>query len=267
MIYYQYFSIESCLIYLSTELLKVSIPNRINDPFEFLPNFVKIEDKEILRQQALKQNIADLLISKFNNDPNFIAKYGIMTINRWPIVVENDMDNIIKFYKDSSSFAIQNHFQDVLNEISLIYGMVCFSSKKDSILMWSHYAKEHSGVVIGFGKFPLWIKIQKVKYSKKRIPVKFGFEIVDINDLKEVFFNKNINWKYEHEYRLGIYLSDCIKNKNDYYIKVPLTTIKAIYFGIKTAENDIVKIQNIVNANIAYFKGKYNYSDYKIDFL
>lgn len=189
-----------------------------------------------------------------------------MTIDRWPIVVKNNWKNIMLLYQSISNSYFQGIFQQLLDEISLIKGLICFSGTNDSILMWSHYAKGHTGIVIEFGQFPLWNKIKKVKYSIKRIPVRFGFEIVDLNDLSEVFFTKNISWKYEQEFRLEINLSECLKSEKDYSVYIPKTVIKSIYFGIKTTDNDIIKIKNIVNPNISFFKAKHNYSRYKIDF-
>ena len=66
--YYHYFTIDAALDYLITDHFRISIPNSINDPFEFLPNFIKTKDENILRKQALKDNIAQWLISKFSKD-------------------------------------------------------------------------------------------------------------------------------------------------------------------------------------------------------
>lgn len=50
----------------------------------------------------------------------------------------------------SNQDSYHNEIAEQVNELSKTAGIVCFSATNDNILMWSHYADQHNGVVIGF---------------------------------------------------------------------------------------------------------------------
>jgi hypothetical protein len=82
--------------------------------------------------------------------------------------------------------------------------------------MWSHYAKNHTGIVIGFDNIELWNKIKKVNYSDTRVPVNVGFEIIDDKELDQVLYTKSKAWEYEDEFRRCVLLNKCVPIDNDY---------------------------------------------------
>ena len=76
----------------------------------------------------------------------------------------------------------------------------------DSLLMWAHYAAQHSGFLIGFGSehqilarpTPLFSHFGAVSYCHHR-PA--GAQFTDIPD-HELYFRKSSEWAYEREWRL-----------------------------------------------------------------
>jgi hypothetical protein len=87
-------------------------------------------------------------------------------------------------------------------------GIISFSATKDNILMWSHYANNHQGIVVEFDSLNDFFhknflsstdsnegKLKKVTYEKTRLT-----NLKD--DLNSPYFHKAKNWKYEREYRL-----------------------------------------------------------------
>jgi hypothetical protein len=141
-----------------------------------------------------------------------------------------------------------------------IHRIFCLSKNPKNILMWSHYADNHSGVCIGYkvhrvdNKIGLKFKkgtflkifednyfgnifwpIVKVEYSDIR-PEPIEFEKAKKDDKYGMaqrlnfFSNKSTVWKYEEEYRL--LMSKNFINMNPVYIKPG--DVKEVIFGLYT---------------------------------
>ncbi|MDQ0042328.1 DUF2971 domain-containing protein [Variovorax boronicumulans] len=80
-------------------------------------------------------------------------------------------------------------------------GVFCVSSKRDDILMWSHYADSHSGVCLEFDEeCPLMMQAQEVIYSELRRPI--NRYIDDYTAMAEkALQTKSSHWEYEAEWR------------------------------------------------------------------
>ena len=77
-------------------------------------------------------------------------------------------------------------------------GIFCLTEKPDNHLMWVHYARNHSGFVLGFdARAPFFNRdnrcMDKVKYQK-------GPKVFSEADI-DVCFYKGDEWDYEHEWR------------------------------------------------------------------
>lgn len=78
----------------------------------------------------------------------------------------------------------------------------CVSTKRDDILMWSHYADSHKGVCLEFdGRSPLMAHAQKVNYARKRVPINPYYDNTD-RMFEMGMLTKSKHWAYETEWRL-----------------------------------------------------------------
>ena len=81
------------------------------------------------------------------------------------------------------------------------YRICSFSNNNDSMLMWSHYAQEHQGIMVEYwfgGEFPNGFGVEKVSYTNefKRNKEK------DSYIFNQYILTKNEEWSYEDEVRL-----------------------------------------------------------------
>ena len=99
-------------------------------------------------------------------------------------------------------------------------GMLCLSRTSRNLLMWSHYAANHSGLVVAFDEqhdffkhdvyfyqTPFWRKViislpgfgtlRDLTYSQERSVINLG-EGVPFDS----FFRKSLDWSYEQEVRI-----------------------------------------------------------------
>ena len=156
---------------------------------------------------------------------------------------------------------------------------LCSLSKiNDSILMWSHYCRNHSGVCIG-------LNMEKVRESYPPMfsfmqPILLDVQYQDIlehpgqNTWFYQFQTKAIEWEYEKEVRLivlkpsGMYAilsPDQVKCKEEidwkevrHYLPIKGECFESIYFGINTKAEDKEKIINYaltyVNPNLKVYQ-------------
>lgn len=125
-----------------------------------------------------------------------------------------------------------------------------------NILMWSHYAGEHTGFCIKYKLSKHFIcqeensdyehiYLKKIQYTNAKINLS-----VHSIDSNLAFSTKKKDWRYENEVRLISYNPN---NSAPFYgIQLDkMSEIEAIFFGYRCPESTIITIKNIfVNSNI-----------------
>lgn len=134
------------------------------------------------------------------------------------------------------------------------YKICSLSERVDSMLMWSHYAKNHTGFVMeyDFNSLPLsdvrsrslWPVIYDDKLFDASRFMREQSESGAYNNLFGIIasIHKAKDWQYEQEWRLIIPLGP---DEPPFNYSVP--TPKAIYLGSKVSNEDRIKISNIAN--------------------
>jgi len=117
------------------------------------------------------------------------------------------------------------------------------------MLMWSHYAEEHSGLMIEYcfeGALPDGVGIEKVQYPH----VAERFLKKDKYIFNQYMLTKNKDWAYEKEVRLFGYNRDKVYYEARTYPKRTSNAaayIKSITVGYKFPDSTIKLIQSIVS--------------------
>lgn len=120
----------------------------------------------------------------------------------------------------------------------------CFSTVSDSLLMWSHYADQHRGVVFVFEELfePQPFFAFPVVYSDKRPPVDittFGND--GRNAIQDAVLTKASAWSYEAEKRMFEYRSA------PGHRRFPSQALRGVIFGARISNDD----RNFVSGLIA----------------
>lgn len=141
----------------------------------------------------------------------------------------------------------------------------CFSELCDSILMWSHYADGHNGIVLSFDTFMnYWDgeEFRKINYTNKRIGLPTSS--MDANEyIWGMLTQKSEDWSYEHEYRM-------IKFGMDQDV-IPFNpqALKAIRLGLNVSDeekNQILQIRDQKYKDTVIYHARINSNEYKLDF-
>lgn len=197
---YKYCGKHGLTILRNLELL-VRPPNQFNDPFEFTPKVI-YSDRILYAKRALALEPVREWLHQLYLKSNFCGSFAEYQSLSEKILTEAPEHTSPLFEKQ------------LLNEVSKLFGVLCMSKRRDSILMWGHYCDKLSGLVIGFDKssaiFHQWKGLNPVNYVKERVIFdaccENGTPEMDIYTDKLVF-SKSDAWIYEDEFRQFFWLS------------------------------------------------------------
>lgn len=126
--------------------------------------------------------------------------------------------------------------------------VVCFSARRDSTLMWSHYAESHAGLVLEFanaeGFDSPYHLAKEVIYSNEAPALGTEEEIASIlagegrlgrEIFERMVFTKSDDWQYEQEWRLQ---TGDGREPGRPFEDVPFAAeeLRSVYFGAKTSQ-------------------------------
>lgn len=244
--FYQYQSVNKhTLSNLSKNILYFNHPTKFNDPFD---------SKIYVDCQGKEEQWISLICNRDGCTPDE-AKIKMKEFNKW----------------DDGLVSPQEH---ECTELIKVPRVCCFSGKKDSILMWSHYADHHKGICLCFRaakNFDYFIPLRKpnseapiyygyagvfskVIYCRDSIPKISSFDNQSYIEKKisEQLLTKFKDWRYETEYRIihpeyREYLNNPLQSRKllEYYPG----SLKGIIFGCKINQNNAKKVYEAINKN------------------
>lgn len=232
---------------LCRDILYLSSPKNLNDPFDCSLDLVfNGRGKRFIKKYLIK-DILPLSISNFSKDPAKIKKANSFIDKNY-----SAFDPNIK----SNELILQNgHRNNVLST-----GVHCLSELKNNLLMWSHYSNKHTGFCVEFNCNELVKTIiadgknkQAIPYLNKVKYIRYYPRISAYKDIVDSLYTKSLLWKYEKEWR--IVYSKCAGQR----INLPPNVITAVYVGLEIQPVHMEFIKKIVEEKhykIALYKAK-----------
>lgn len=197
-------------------------------------------------------------------------------------LTQDEIDEIFLFLKRKEPIfneATKKWKQDVsaVKEIEKRLGVLCLSRSRNSVVMWGHYSKSHSGICIGYD-FDKLVNFLNNKLSEKVMTyeVQYTSEVPKFDNIKMLddeyllestnkrFSTKHIDWQYEKEVRI------IITNFARKQIEIPADVISEIIFGYKTSASDIKAITLLSDRlypDIKLFRASPNKETFKMDII
>lgn len=228
--------------------------------------------------EGIKRGISLEELFSFKSTPKQLSELRLETfILNVEIGIVDTFKNFNDVWQRSFYNAIQKEYIDDVQNSLKNFRISCFAESPYSILMWSHYANQHKGFCLEYEIPPysksnelLFHSIHPVIYSDTRISTleqhlnylklpKMTNEILwDI--YKYGLLIKNIDWKYQNEWRL-ILLDDMLPNNNCKFFK-----INKVYLGNKMSAEDRWKLIEICNRKeISYGGVSISQEKYKME--
>jgi hypothetical protein len=172
------------------------------------------------------------------------------------------------------------------------FGILCFTEKKDNLLMWSHYANSHKGFVLEFyseheffdrrkKETQIAEHLKKVRYTVKR--PEFVFYEEDLSQPQQVdnwinnfIWVKSKHWEYEQEWRVLNTLNNSHKKIEKsgapiHLFELPPEAIKNIFLGCKMSKENFSKFTDLLKTqtnlkHINAFKAYQDEKEYRLRF-
>ncbi len=276
--FYKYTDIETACLILQNKTWRWSSPSQFNDPFD-VQSEVCFDCKNKEFQKKLCNEIEEIVLAKkqvvFKNTEGMgqaiIAlrdKYLSQDCTKeYARDIIKIMGGCLGKPRDKFRAEYFQGWQKMLPYLRLF----CISEVKDSILMWSHYADYHKGIVFKLRVLPdednaLCIA-DRVIYNKNPFTLFTTQEWIDditgideINEEKigaKYVCHKNKIWDYEKEWRVWTIVTKKIKEEFSDY-NMCSEEIEAIYFGCCTSDENRTKIRTLartINPKVTFFQG------------
>ncbi|MGO8928138.1 MAG: DUF2971 domain-containing protein [Limisphaerales bacterium] len=246
---------------LEGETVTFTPPNKFNDPFEMRPVIAPVRSKSHLMQGLRQAEAQEGLPDELAALPRKERRAQERQIRK---------ATIAHLLKNASTYASQ--MQQVLpDEFSAATGVLCFSSVKDSLLMWAHYADSHRGFVVEYDaehpEFQKLGKPQAVTYTS-------GRPVYDVSKgiTTRVYLVKSPEWAYEREFRIFRRLRECEKriiNGIDlYFVRLPRCCVKAVYLGSRIASTIFGRISDLSSSSTPFrlYQAKLHQKEFSLVF-
>lgn len=227
---YRYTTISKVERVLTHNELYFASPNSFNDPFDGRTPF----------------NYSDCSkcdLDKFNAYTRLMLEHSLSSDKLKQEIVHGLIE------KGKLIALVRNALHESLETTNEKVGILCLSETCEDILMWSHYADGHQGIVLEFDFTVLSStaqKVNKVDYTDKYPTVADWLAALEqkipMGDL--FLFRKAEDWRYEKEWRCVINISD--ENRIRKYPKQMLT---GIILGCRTSEGNRDRIKMWLDAN------------------
>jgi hypothetical protein len=242
--------------------IKYCLLNYLNDKYE--NNFGGKRKKNWIENYSIMKHE---LITKYNNlDFSFLPAEVILSLyilNKYNCLNgQNNLTEVFNYYIEKSYS--QSIYLDILEERIQqrlgLFAVLSLSSEINNQLMWSHYANNEKGIVIGFNANHKYFElIKEVNYTNNRPNVKKYFrkllkKIILVTDedidkwICANIVNKPLCWKYEKEKRLIKTIDFNCKDKI-YTEEVPFSAWQSIYLGQEISILDQYRIMEYFKRN------------------
>jgi len=195
----------------------LSKPDMFNDPFDcaLTPGVAKTSEDS--RHQLFQ--VIDELYSPAEAEA---VKVGMVNKNQIKTTAEDDDEQV------------KTHIAEALK-----MGIFSLSSTWNNILMWSHYANNHTGFCVGFERanteanFLSHHMCRPVQYTDQYPNLNRVVHLSDVN-----LYTKARDWEYEKEWRL-------VAKAGNQLLPLP-APIRSIIFGLKASPEIIATVKNAV---------------------
>lgn len=211
-----------------------SSPSGFNDPFD-CAIFDYVEELRRSGQRARNKFLSRPRIVRGSKQDGFDVEDRLRRLNNSYLIGENKKQQDLQQSSQKDQENIQSFFYSI--------GILSLSESPRNILMWSHYAKHHTGICFEFERQDgnsLGVNAQPVLYSRKRDPDALSDKQLTAN----LLFQKFSGWRYEREWRL-------VENHGNQLYDFPGRLVSVIC-GATMLKQSISKLEEIIdllNAN------------------
>jgi Protein of unknown function (DUF2971) len=276
-------SSDTARIVLQERTLRWSSPHLFNDPFDIQFDLnLNYDPEEVIEKALAKQwdgyvGEVDLTSGNPLGRQLMQLRDKIKGISR-----ERFIEFMRPAVRESLDVALATlpQFQEAYRAHLTGIKILCLSETNVSILMWSHYAQNHTGVVIRLSCIEeldsAWGAARKVRYTDDMPSlcdqdafIRFigGESAIDkVEAFARSVLTKAVEWKYEREWRM---ISGRDRKARFEDIPYDARQVTAVYFGCKMPEQTRSELLEVVRKNFQHaelFDGRKSDREFKLLF-
>lgn len=240
---------------LQNQEIRYTQPGAFNDPFE-MPAFLVTAIYPDIFAKYVADQLPNRLRQHYEQLPSAIKEK--ISVENFCGLAEREKKPINEHAKQFIELATPR-LRDSLRAFDQQVGILSLTESPMNLLMWSHYANEHRGMVIEFDEKHSSFNdrrspndefgyLRRVKYTDDR-PVG---TLLDF-DFADFFLTKSTEWSYEKEWRILRPTSDAVRHYtaspyNICLFRLPSTAIRRIILGARVTEPEIKEIAEFVGS-------------------
>lgn len=238
-------------------LIRYTQPGALNDPFEGRPPITAISDEEVALK-SFKNLLPEQTIEsygQFNEQQKSIISFELWSslVNARYKVLESQLPKMLNMFTPLARNLIYEKLDKHVGVLSL-------SELPENILMWSHYAANHTGFVLGFDATNPHFGENNSDADDLRDlrPVLYTDERPKgpLNELDWVnlFWIKSNKWEYEREWRIVRRLAEAtdtlkITPYTVHLFAYPADCLREIIFGARILDSTKQTLLNVVRTD------------------
>ncbi len=291
---YKYVTAERIDV-LQNELIRFSQPSALNDPWDMRPHIERVFTDDEIDEHIL----APMKPASDTQMIDFVSQI-IDDFAKTQGVTDKSLDEIRKAVTEANhefpgelrqllevAFAeTAERMKQVVPQLTGIIpeavdsavGVLSLTGRPDHPLMWSHYANNHSGLVLGFDETNEFFRslrhgqsddaggARRVKYSSERpkfdpfVSLSLLDNLTDedaISFFDKMFFTKSQAWEYEEEWRMikGLKRADRILENptgSVYLFSIPASCISSVILGQRMVSEIRQQVIELVRTDKRY---------------
>jgi hypothetical protein len=282
--FFKYYTAESAKATLRNTERKWSTPLLFNDPFD---NQFDLRFEEPTEELA-KANLDHFLRVLTSKEPFKPNQFGPQTPSMELLRQIHAANPDLEYSSEDWAYLLEGEFEGMqrvaaiapetsaeIRRVMADTSILCLSETHNNLLMWSHYAQNHTGAVVKFLALPEvnspLIVAQPVRYSVHMPRLRFAslldFYEARVNVLETITLCKSKVWSYEKEWRIVATLRD----KAQRYEILPYAPeeVGAVYLGCKMAaedRNELIDITRRYCPKATIFQAEKHTSEFALRF-
>lgn len=185
---------------------------------------------------------------------------------------KEEADAMIRSPRYNRTQSLVEYLRKIVDDMSSQIGLLCLSSRRNSLPMWAHYAGNATGLIVEFADLESTFQGDETGILSKPIPVKYDKDVTKGVTFKPkshetLFFFKFPDWAYEHEIRVVLPLADCQRHeaengKTQFLFQLPDTCVKHVILGWNMAperEERVTTLVSRLNPRVQVFRAKFDF--------
>lgn len=236
--HFKFIADPNAVQYLLKGVVKFTSIPELNDPSELTANVIFEEVRESLerlRKDGYTENDMLNLQRQGNLFQRLAPQCQVIDVPE----TKEAATTIIRspFYSQISE--LERRLSETTQIISDKVGLLCLSSRYDSLPMWAHYTSNATGLVVEFTDLKKTFQGDNTGVLYQPIAVRYEREHSGVTfetwSHESLFFSKFQDWSYEQEVRVVVPLNECrqqvVGGKRLYLYEIPKTCIIRIILG------------------------------------